>query len=85
MEKHIPSRMCVVCRTRKEKKELIKVVKVGEDFVVDGDDKTFGRGAYVCKEGACLEKAVKKRAFDKSFKIKLPDGVYEALNNLRSR
>ncbi len=79
MEKHIPQRMCVVCRERKEKKDLIKVVKTSDGFVVDGDEKTFGRGAYVCRKEDCIVVAVKKHAFDRSFKQKLPEETYEKL------
>ena len=68
--------MCVACRERKEKSGLIKVVKTGSGFVVCTDNKTQGRGAYVCKNEKCIDFAVKKRAFDRRFRKKLPDEVY---------
>ena len=82
MEKRIPSRMCVSCRERKEKSQLIKVVRTENGFVVTSDSKIFGRGAYVCKNEKCISLAVKKRAFDRSFKQKLPDEVYAELQGL---
>ena len=75
--------MCVVCRERREKKDLIKVVKTPDGFIVDGDNKTFGRGAYVCKKEDCIKTAVKKRAFDRSFKQKLPEEVYAKLQEIK--
>ena len=76
-----PLRTCVVCRQKKDKSELIKVVRVGEnDFLIAKDNKTFGRGAYVCNSPDCVCKAVKKRAFDRSFKQKLPDELYTLLS-----
>lgn len=62
---------------------MIKVVKTGSGFIVDAGDKDFGRGAYVCKNAECVAVAVKKRAFDRSFKQKLPSEVYEALLSVR--
>ena len=82
MDKHVPARMCVCCRERKEKSELIKVVKTEKGFVVSNDDKIFGRGAYVCKNAKCIELAIKKRAFDRSFKQKLPDEIYALLKEI---
>ena len=43
-------RMCIVCRDRSDKKELVRVVrnKNGEVFL-DKTGKANGRGAYVCK------------------------------------
>ena len=79
MDKHIPERMCVVCRERKEKSAFIRVVKTPDGFVVTDDKTVSGRGAYVCKNEKCIKTAVKKRAFDRSFKQRLPDEVYTAL------
>ena len=76
--KHVPTRTCVCCRKVSEKSSFIRVAKVGDEFVV-GNDKVFGRSAYVCKDAQCVAKTVKKRLFDKSFKQKLPEGVYEEL------
>lgn len=70
--------MCVACRERKEKKELIKIIRTPDGFSVAKSNEA-GRGAYVCKNADCVAKAVKKRLFDKSFKERLPDGLYEEL------
>ena len=79
MTKHIPLRMCVSCRERKEKFLLIKVVRTAEGFFVDKECSIEGRGAYVCKNPDCINKAVKKRGFDRSFKQKLPDEIYQKI------
>ena len=47
MEKKVPMRMCVVCRTMKEKKSLIRIVKSENNIFVDRTGKKNGRGAYV--------------------------------------
>jgi len=82
MEKHVAERTCVACRKKQSKENFIKVVKVGDEFVVDGDNKTFGRGAYVCKDKKCVDVAVRKKSFDRSFKRRVPAFVYEKLTAL---
>ena len=76
----IPQRQCVGCRTMKDKKALIRVVKTPEgEVVLDGSGKKSGRGAYVCPDSACLKKARKSRALERAFELTIPDEVYDAL------
>ncbi len=81
MQKKIPMRMCVGCREMKPKRELVRVVcnKEGEVFV-DPTGKANGRGAYVCRSGDCLKKAVKTRALERAFSMKIGEDVFESLN-----
>ena len=54
--KKIPQRQCVGCRTMKDKKALIRVVRTPEGAIVlDSTGKRSGRGAYVCPDPACLK------------------------------
>lgn len=76
----IPQRQCVGCRTMRDKKELIRVVKSPEgDITLDATGKKSGRGAYVCPNGECLKKARKSRALERAFDTAIPPEVYEAL------
>ena len=76
----IPQRQCVGCRTMKDKKALIRVVKTPEgEVVLDVSGKKSGRGAYVCPDSACLKKARKSRALERAFELTIPDEVYDAL------
>ena len=76
----IPQRQCVGCRTMKDKKALIRVVKTPEgEIVLDISGKKSGRGAYVCPDSACLKKARKSRALERAFELSIPDEVYDAL------
>ena len=78
--KKIPQRQCVGCRTMKDKKALIRVVKTPEGAIVlDATGKKSGRGAYVCPDPACLQKARKSRALERAFSLTIPDQVYAAL------
>ena len=76
----IPQRQCVGCRTMKDKKELLRVVRTPEgEIVLDGSGKKSGRGAYVCHDGECLKRARKSRALERAFELAIPEVVYDAL------
>jgi predicted RNA-binding protein YlxR (DUF448 family) len=78
--KKIPQRQCVGCRTMKDKKALIRVVRTPEgQIVLDATGKKSGRGAYLCPDMACLKKARKSRALERAFSLEIPDAVYDAL------
>ncbi len=80
MNKKIPMRQCIGCGASKSKKELMRILHTPEGtFVLDVTGKKNGRGAYVCKNRECLEKAVKTKGLERSFKMSIPTEVYEAL------
>ena len=78
--KKIPQRQCVGCRTMKNKKDLIRVVKSPEgELSLDFTGKKSGRGAYVCPSADCLARARKSKALERAFETAIPAEVYEAL------
>lgn len=78
MPKTVPIRMCCACRAGKPKSELIRVVRTPDGSVVtDPTGKTPGRGAYICRDAACIEKARKSRALERA--IGADAAVYAAL------
>ena len=80
MQKKIPQRQCMGCRERKAKKEMIRVVR-GTDGAVSLDfgGKLNGRGAYLCPDPACLKKAQKSGALERSLEVPIPQEVYQRL------
>jgi len=85
--KHIPQRTCVACRQTKEKKELIRLVRVESGVVeVDMSARKSGRGVYLCPEKDCWELALKKNRLEFALRIKLSDDNRQILmkysNNL---
>ena len=73
-------RQCVSCREMKQKKELIRIVRSPQgEVLIDPGGRMNGRGAYVCRSMACLERARKTHAPDRSLKVRVPDAVYEML------
>ena len=75
-----PLRKCTGCQEMKSKKELVRVVRTEEgQFSLDETGKKPGRGAYVCPNMECLEKAQKSKGFERSFKAPVPPDVYAQL------
>ena len=55
MQKKIPQRQCMGCRERKEKRQMLRVVRCTDGEVrLDFSGKLNGRGAYVCPQKECL-------------------------------
>ena len=80
MSKKMPVRRCVGCQEMKNKKEMIRVIRTPEgEFELDATGKKNGRGAYLCPSRECLEKAVKSKGLERSFKQAIPPEVYSRL------
>lgn len=78
--KKIPMRMCTGCMEMKPKKELIRVVKSSEGEVsVDLTGKKSGRGAYICRDIGCLEKAFKAKRLNRNLDISIDQEIYNRL------
>ena len=78
--KKIPMRMCTACREMKPKAQLIRIVKTPEgEIKPDITGKLNGRGAYICKERECYQKAVKTNSLAKAFSMQISAEVYEHL------
>ena len=80
MPKKTPLRQCLGCREMKPKPELVRVVRSPEGTVsVDLRGKAPGRGAYVCRDTACLKKALRSRALSRSLDVEIPPEIYDVL------
>ena len=76
--KKIPLRQCIGCGEMKSKKEMVRILKTeNEGIILDSTGRKNGRGAYLCPSAQCLQKAVKNRGLDRSFKQQVPREVYE--------
>ena len=78
--KKIPMRMCVGCREMKPKKELIRVVRAPDGTLsMDPVGKKPGRGAYVCRQEACLLRAIKQKQLERQLEVRMTEEVAAAL------
>lgn len=81
--KKIPQRTCLGCGETKPKQELIRIVRQNDGSIfVDKTGKANGRGAYICNNIECLEKAIKSKRLDKNFKIEINNEIYESLRGV---
>ena len=79
-QKKIPQRQGMGCRERKEKREMIRVVRGPEGGVsLDFRGKAPGRGAYICPDMACLKKAIRSKALERSLEVAIPEEIYARL------
>ena len=80
MQKKIPQRQCMGCRERREKRELIRIVR-GTDGVVslDFSGKKNGRGAYLCPNMECLKRGQKAKSLERSLETPIPQEVFDRL------
>ena len=80
MPKRIPMRQCLGCREMKPKPELVRVVRSPEGTLsVDLRGKAPGRGAYLCRSAACLQKALRSKALGRSLGVEIPPEIRETL------
>ena len=70
--RHVPQRSCVSCRRTDSKRELVRIVRTPQQGVqIDPSGTLAGRGAYLCRERACWQKAIKSSALSRALKTAL--------------
>ena len=80
MQKKIPQRQCMGCRERKNKRDMIRVVRAPSGTVsLDFSGKAQGRGAYICPDPECLKKALRSKSLDRALEVTITEEVYDRL------
>ena len=81
--KKIPQRTCMGCNEKKDKNELIRIVKnKNNEIHIDKIGKMDGRGAYICNDINCLEKVIKSKRLERVLETKITDEIYESLRGV---
>ena len=79
-QKKVPVRRCVGCGEHFPKSELVRVLRTPEmEIVLDLNGKKSGRGAYICKNAACLKKARKSKRIETALECIIPAEVYDRM------
>ena len=79
MKKNI-FRMCFICRSIKNKDEMLRLVKTSSgEILIDKSGKANGRGAYICKDEKCIQQIKKQKILNKAFKCEFPVSIYTKL------
>ena len=78
----IPVRQCLGCNEHKPKAEMIRVVRSPEgEISLDTRGKKSGRGAYICHDVKCLNKARKSKRIERALDVAIPDEIYDAMES----
>ena len=81
--KKVPERTCMGCNEKKDKKQLIRIVKNKQNNIsIDKTGKMEGRGAYICNDIKCLDKVIKSKRLEKVLDISISDEIYESLRGV---
>lgn len=88
--RRVPLRTCVVCRETSAKKTLLRVVRPPEQegggIRADPTGRANGRGAYVCADKVCIDKAIKQKRFERSLSASpAPGSLGDELNALAEK
>ena len=85
VKKKKPERTCMACNEQKEKQELLRIVKSKDGIIeVDLTGKKSGRGAYICRNEACLEKLIKSKGLERVFEKEISPEIYESIRGVIS-
>lgn len=78
-----PQRTCIGCNEQKDKSDFIRIVKDKQgNICIDKTGKLSGRGAYICHNVECFNKAKKSKKIEKVFETKLTDEIYNDLEKI---
>lgn len=76
-------RKCMACNTKKDKYDLIRIVKNKKgEILIDKTGKQDGRGAYICNDIQCLNKVIKTNRIEKIFKTNIDKKIYEDIRGV---
>jgi len=67
-----PVRTCVGCRARAPRSALLRVVSIDSMLVPDERATMPGRGAWVHETPACVDVALRRRAFVRALRVSGP-------------
>ena len=80
MPKHIPQRTCIGCRAVRPKRELLRIVRTPEgEILFDPTGRRAGRGAYLCRDSQCLDRALRARELARALKAEPSPATVERL------
>ena len=76
----VPVRSCIACRTAREKRELVRVVRTPDGRIqIDESGRVAGRGAYLCRDAGCWTRAVERGALGRALAAAVPPELREVL------
>ncbi|MDE2637796.1 MAG: YlxR family protein [Chloroflexota bacterium] len=80
--KHRPGRTCVVCREKKDKRLLTRLVVMDDGLRIDVSGKMNGRGAYLCANAECWASPALGAQLARALRQELSDGDLDHLRQM---
>lgn len=78
-----PTRTCMSCNEKKEKQDLLRIVRTPEGKIEpDLTGKKNGRGAYICKSEDCLNRVIKSKRLERVLEKEISESVYESIRGV---
>jgi uncharacterized protein len=85
-QRAVPTRTCVSCRESHDKRDLLRIVRGPDGSVAhDPTGKANGRGAYVCRDEACIATAFDRGALGHALSAPIPAVLADELRRIVSR
>lgn len=83
-QKHIPQRTCVICRQKFDKRHLMRLVRTEDGVFLDTSGKRDGRGAYICDNTECRNRAISTDILNKALRTVLSNEDRQRLRDIAS-
>jgi len=84
-QKHIPQRTCVVCKSKMDKRDLMRVVRTDKGVELDLTGRNEGRGAYLCHDKSCWESAMNSNVLSRALKMTVTNSDKKRLQQALTR
>lgn len=81
LKDRIPQRKCIGCMTSRNQNELIRMTCDSGSILIDRDRKLPGRGFYLCSDIECLDKAIKRKSFNRILKGPVTDDNIDTIRD----
>ncbi len=81
--KPAPQRTCVICRQKRDKRTLTRFVATSQGVFPDPTGKADGRGAYLCDQPQCWERAVQSEQLGKALHTALTDDDRQRIRDVQ--
>ncbi len=77
------NRMCITCRKGAPGSSMIRICRTPSgEARIDTEGRCDGRGAYLCRDRVCIEKAQAGRRIERALSCRVPEELYEKLGEL---
>lgn len=84
--KHIPLRTCIGCRSVRDKRSMVRIVRTPDGHVqIDPTGKLSGRGAYLCGDAACLALTLRMRKLERALHASIDRETERSLSDELAR